>query len=141
MSAYLPARRPLSVTLIIGGVILFGVWNSGKALVLAQNSALLLTWGVRPNPRFQLIMALLWAVFFFIIAWFLRKKRPFTRYAVPILFLVYSVYTLGIRLLFSQMPLNSGEWLLSGIFFLGIISLTTFNLQRGSIRQYLNGEE
>ena len=137
MSVYLPARRPLAVTLVILGVILFGLWNVSKAIALAQNMALLSSRGIQPAPGLQLAVAIVWAVLFLGMAGLLVKRRPFTRIGVPALILGFGLYTLGIRLLFSPLPVRQqGDWFITGTFFLGMTVLAAIALERGWKNNY-----
>jgi preprotein translocase subunit SecG len=136
MSAYLPAKRPFAVTLVFWGVILFGIWNVSKAAALVGNSQLLLARGVQPDPRLQAVLAVGWAILFLVVAWGLRRKRPSTQHTIPLLLLVYGLYTLGIRLIFSPLPLGSGDWILSTLFFLTAAVLAYLALKRAGRRHY-----
>jgi hypothetical protein len=136
MSAYLLAKRPFSVTLVFWGVILFGIWNVSKAAALARNSQLLLARGVQPDPRLQGFLAVGWAVLFLVVAWGLRRGRPSTQHTIPLLLLVYGLYTLGIRLIFSPLPSSSGDESFSTLFFLTAVVLAYLALKRAGRRHY-----
>lgn len=136
MSVYLAPKRPLTVTLIFWSVILFGVWNVSKAVVLRQTSALLLARAVHPDPRLQAVLALMWALLFGGTAWGLWQARPFVRWGIPLLSLAYGLYTLGIRFIFSPLPFWSGGGSLDTLFFLMVVILSFLALKRAGHRHY-----
>ena len=137
MSANSLQKRPRSVTLVIWGVILFGVWNAGRALVLYKQQAVLIELQIRPSPWVQLIFALGWVVLFLGSAWGLRQKRPCLSTIIPILITLYALYDLGIRFLFAPSR-NQVSWTLTGIFFLGVVLLTTWALNRKAAKHYFS---
>lgn len=138
MSAYLAAKRPVTVTLLIWGVILFGGWNGSRVWAWARNRDLWQSHSVWPPPAFQMVMALLWAVGFGVMAWFLVRKRPFTRWAVPGLLALYGAYTLGIRLLFVSGPHTLvGIWVMT-LFFLMLVLLSMLILRRAARQAYFS---
>lgn len=138
MSAYLAAKRPTSVTLLIWGVILFGGWNGSRAWAWARNRELWQNLSIGSPPAFQIVMALLWAAGFGAAAWFLYRKRPFTQWAVPGLLALYGVYTVGIRLLFVSGPHTlAGIWAMA-LFFLILIVLSVLILRRAAGQAYFS---
>lgn len=130
MSAHSGPDRPCTVTIVILGVIFFGVWNLGESIALWHQLALLLSLNVQPDPRLRLILALLWGLLFFSMAWALWYKRPFTRRAVPIILLFYALYDMGMWLFFQQTQLNKLSWFGVGLFYLSFIVFTRWVLNR-----------
>ena len=130
MSAHSGPDRPRTVTIVILGVIFFGVWNLAKSIALWRQLTVLLSLNVQPDPRLRLILALLWALLFFSLALGLWYQRPFTRRAVPILLLLYALYDMGMWLFFQRPPLNKLSWFGVGLFYLGFITFTRWVLNR-----------
>ncbi len=140
MSVYLPAKRPFSVTLVLGGVILFGVWNVGKVVVLMQSRPVLDPFGIRPDPLWQVAWAVLWAVLFFGGAWLLRGRRPYTRYTIPLLIGLFGLYTIGLRLIFSPLPFAANGGYVITAFFVIVVLLSFLGLRRAGRRHYFQEE-
>jgi hypothetical protein len=136
MSVYLPAKRPLSVTLILWGVFLFGVWNVSKAVLLIQSRSLFLAHGVQPDSLWQAGGAMIWAGLFWAAAWALWRKRPSTQFLIPLLLLLYGLYTIAIRLIFSPLPFAANGGLTIIVFFAVVIIFTFLALQRADKRYY-----
>lgn len=136
MSAYLPPKRPFAVTLVLWGVIVFGLWNVSKAVALALNSELLMTHNMQPDPRFQALMSLVWAVLFLAAAWSLWRARPYTQLGIPLLLLFFGLYTVGIRLFFSPLPFWSGSGGITTLFFGAVVLLSFLALKRAAHKQY-----
>lgn len=136
------AQRPRSVTIILWGVFLFGVWNVGRALALYQQMDLLLELALRPDPRLRLIMALVWGLAFFSLWWLLRQKRPFSRTLIPIILSLYSLYELGLSAFFGQSRLSPQTIWLNAAFYLLLVGWTTWALNRKTaVCHYFNLSE
>lgn len=140
MSVYLPAKRPLSVTLVWGGVILFGVWNVSKAVLLMQSRPVLDSFSIRPEPFWQAVWALVWAALFLGGAWQLRRRRPLTQFTIPLLLLLFGLYTVGLRLIFSPLPFAVNGGFVITIFFLTVVLLAFLALRRAGRRHYFQEE-
>lgn len=136
MSVYLPAKPPRSVTLILGGVILFGVWNVSKALLLIQNRPLLDSFAILPAPLWQAVWALIWAVLFFGGAWLLRRRRPYAPIIIPLLLFLFGLYTISLRLIFSPLPFAANGGLVITLFFAAAVLLSFWGLRRAGRRHY-----
>jgi len=136
MSAYLPAKRPFSVTLILWGVFLFGVWNVSKAALLIQSRPLFLARGVKPDPLWQAIGALVWAALFWAAAWTLKRKRPSAITIIPLLLFAYGLYTGGIRLIFSPLPFGANGGFVMLLFFVTAVLFAFLALKRAGQRHY-----
>lgn len=128
-------KRPHTVTLVLWGVILFGVWNAGRALVLFKQRFVLIELQIRPSPWIQILFALGWVVLFWGCAYGLRQKRPFSPKAVPTLIALYALYDLGIRFLFAPSR-NQSTWTLTGIFFISCVLLSYWALNRKAAKLY-----
>ena len=128
-------KRPRSVTLVFWGVILLGVWNAGRALVLFKQRPILIELQIRPSPWLQILFALGWVVLFWGCAWGLRQKRPFLSKAVPTLIALYALYDLGIRFLFAPSR-NQPAWTLAGFFFFGCVLFSYWALNRKAAKAY-----
>ena len=136
MSAYLPAKRPISVTLILWGVFLFGVWNVSKAILLIQSRPLFLARGVKPDPLGQAVGALVWAALFWAVAWMLKRKRPSTIHIIPLLLFAYGLYTVGIRLIFSPLSFSANGGFVMVLFFVTAVLFAFLALKRAEHRHY-----
>lgn len=132
MSAHLPAKRPLTVTLALWGVILFGVWNGGRAVTLYLQLEVLLNLNIHLDPRIRLALACSWTIIFFWLAWALSKKKPFCRFGIPL-----AVVGLGLSDLLLQLFVPTAvtsDWLLNSFFFV-IIPLLFYGALNSSRAQ------
>lgn len=136
MSVYLAPNRPRSVTITLWGVFLLGVWNVARAIALVQQSAVLLTLDVQPDPRLHLIMALVWAIAFLALAFALWQKQPFARQAIPLLLLLYALYELSLLVIFVQSPLARRSWLLNTLAYIETILFAHWALNRSAAQAY-----
>lgn len=136
MPTYLPAKRPLAVTLTFWSVILVGLWNVGKLFALSRHTALFLTWQVQPDPRLQAVLAAVWAIVLAVAAWQLRQARPYTHWLIPLLFVVFGLYTAVLRLAFSPSPFHHREGWLILIFFIATAVGAFLGLQQAKQKQY-----
>lgn len=120
--------RPPSVTITLWGVILFGVWNLGRAVALNQQMTLAQSLSIQPDPRLRLLGAVLWAASFWGAAVQLWRKRPSTRYLIPLLFLLYAIYNLGLGTCCAQSPIIIPSWSLVVTFYLSATFLSAWAL-------------
>jgi len=134
MSAHLPAKRPLSVTLTLWGVILFGVWNGGRAIMLYRQLDVLLTLNINLDPRLRLMGAGMWTIIFLWLAWAVIKKKSFSRRAVPLALVGFGISDL-VMLLFVPTA-RAGDWLLNGLFFAIITLLFYWALNNSRAKAY-----
>ena len=141
MDARTVPKRPFTVTLTFLGVFLLGLWNLGRAAALYREQDLLLTLQVQPDPRLRLIIALVWAVIFWGLAWSVWRRRPFSQKTVPILTAIYAAYDLGLQTLSPLARLNEANWLLTGIFYLIIILFMAWALNRPTANTYFKTED
>lgn len=132
--------RPRSVTLALWGVFLLGVWNFGRVLALGQQMELLVTLNIQPDPRFRLIMALVWGFVFIGLWWLIRKKRPLSRKLLPLVLILYAVYELGLTLLFAQTTLAQQAIWLNLSFYLFLLLFFTWALNRTAVNDYFNSD-
>ena len=120
--------RPPSVTITLWGVILFGVWNLGRAVAIGQQMTLAQSLSIQPDPRLRLLGAMLWAANFWGAAVQLWRKRPSTRYLIPLLFLLYAIYNLGLAACWVQSPIIIPSWSLAITFYLSTTFLSAWAL-------------
>jgi uncharacterized membrane protein YczE len=132
--------RPRSVTLARWGVFLLGVWNFGRVLALSQQMGLLLELTIQPDPRFRLIMALLWGFVFIGLWWLMRRKRPFIRKLLPLILILYAAYDLSLTILFAQTSLAQQAIWLNLSFYLGLILFMTWALNRTAANNYFTNK-
>ena len=130
------STRPRSVTLTLWGVFLLGGWNCGRLLATGLNYRFLTAFSTTPAPLFRLIMALIWLVLLWGAAIALWQRRPFTRHTIPALLTIYMAYELSVLLIFTQSePARSG-WLFNLSFYLGLIGLSYWALNRTAVASY-----
>lgn len=132
--------RPRSVTVTLWGVLLFGAWNGGRVIALAQQLPVSLTLDVQPDPRLRMAGALFWAGLCGITALFLWQKRPFARLLVPLLFILHAIYQLTLFGTFAQGPLHRSRWLLGALLHGVAILGSAWALNRTAVRRYFRGE-
>jgi hypothetical protein len=136
MSVYLAPNRPRSVTITLWGIFLLGAWNVARSIALVQQSAVLLTLEVRPDPRWHLIISLVWAIAFLALAFALWQKQPFARQAIPLLLLLYGLYELSLLVIFVQSPPARLTWLLNTLAYVGVILFAHQALNRPAAQAY-----
>lgn len=138
MSIRSAVTRPRSVTITLLGGLLLGGWNVGRAIVLGRQSRLLLTFDIDPDPRLRLIIAVIWALLFWGVAFALWRRRPFTRWAVPLLIFLYTVYEVGLIAFFAQSPLAQLRWPVTAVAYLVVILFTYWALNRSAVITYFD---
>jgi hypothetical protein len=136
MSVHPLSHRLRSVTLLIWGVFFLGSWNAARTLAVTKQIEVLLTLAVKPDPRFQIIMAAMWAIIFWGLAWGVWRKRPFTQRALPILLTIYALFGLSIQRRFAHPLTNWQSWYLSLSLFVAAILITTWVLNRPAANSY-----
>ncbi|MCP4360860.1 MAG: hypothetical protein GY796_22865 [Chloroflexi bacterium] len=132
----MPAKRPLAVTLIFWGVLLFGTWNGGRVMALYWQKELLLNLSSQPDPRLRLLIAGVWALLFFWLAWALRGKLPFTAHLIPAALTLYALLDLGMRWWGRPWQI---DWFIIGFYIL-IISFTIWVFHRSAAKLYFKRE-
>ncbi|WP_420640599.1 hypothetical protein [Candidatus Leptofilum sp.] len=125
-------KRPLTVTITFWSVIFLGTWNLGRAIAIGQQLNLPTVLNLQPNPRLRLVAAGLFTLLFFILAWQLWWKRPFTIRAIPSTIAWYTLYETAVWLFFAQPPRNWSLWIISSLFLISSILFTRWALQRAT---------
>lgn len=110
MATFPPANRPRRVTITALGVFLIGVWNGWRAVALAQQNGLLLGLALHPDPRVRLVLALMWAVFFFALAVGIVRRQRWARPAGLVSILLYALYNLILLVGFVQSAVVRQAW-------------------------------
>ena len=131
--------RPLSVTITLWSVFLFGVWNLGRSAAIWQQ-ALPLDLGARPDPRLRLMLAAVWAFCFMAAGLFLWWKWPFTRRLIPLLFLLYTLVEFSLFACCVQPPLTRQTWLLPALLDIGGLLFSAWALNRKTVQIYFTKE-
>jgi len=129
-------NRPRSVTITLLGVILLGVWNAGKVFALTQQYSLLLTLNVSPDPRLFLVFAASWMALFWGAAISLLRRRSLSRWLIPLLLLLYSLYELILLGLFVRIPQSGQSWLVRILLYDVAILFALWSLNRSEARYY-----
>ncbi len=130
MSGFSTPKRPLTVTITFWSVIFLGTWNLGRAIAIGQQLNLQNVLTLEPDPRLRLVAAGIFTVLFFMLAWQLWRKRPFTIRAIPITISWFTVYETAVWLIFSQPPRNWSLWGISSTLLIGSILFTWWTLRR-----------
>jgi DNA-binding XRE family transcriptional regulator len=128
--------RPLSITLIAWGTFLLGLANGWRAVGLNRQSSILIELEVVPDPRLRLAIALAWAIVFLVLAGMLWFRRRLTRWAIPGLVAVYSLYQMALTVLFFRSPDAARGWPLTVLLSLMVVVGLTWFLNRAANRWY-----
>ncbi|WP_420629423.1 hypothetical protein [Candidatus Leptofilum sp.] len=123
-------KRPRTVTIALWSVIFLGTWNLGRAIAIGQQLNLQTVLHLQPDPRLRLVAAGLFTLLFFMLAWQLWWKRPFTIRAIPITIGWYALYETAVWLLFAQPPRNWPLWGISTLLLMSNILFTWWALRR-----------
>ena len=134
-------QRPRTVTLLILGVFLLGIWNAGRTLAIAKQSDLLLTLTVTPDPRIRIGMAAVWTVIFFGAAAALWWKRPFSPTVTPILLSLYAIIELMQKLFFTQDSINWELWWITAVIYALAIITTYWILNRSAAKLFFGKKQ
>ena len=129
-------KRPRSVTITLVGVILLGAWSAAQAFAMAQQVTLLLALNIRPDPRLLLVLAAGWMLIFWGLAIGLRRRWSFTRWLIPLLFLLYALYEFVLRGLFVRIPISGQSWLLRILLYSVAVLFAIWSLNRSKARSY-----
>jgi hypothetical protein len=130
------ARRPAFVTIVLWGVFLFGSWQVGTAVAVRRQIAVFDQFNIAPDPRFQIITALFWALLFVAGWWFLRQRRPWSRHLLPALFLLFALTDVGGRWLWSSAQTDTRRLWYTGLFYFCWILFTFWALNRPGTQSY-----
>ena len=128
--------RPRSVTLIAWGVFLLGLVNGWRALGLFRQRRLLQELDVVPDPLITLLIALLWAAVFVILALFVWQGRPITRLLAPLALFFYAFYQLLLVSVFARSDQSSNGLIGTIGLYLVAVLFTIWALNRRSARGY-----
>lgn len=113
----------------------------GRAAALYREQDLLLTLQVQPDPRLRLLIAGVWVVIFWGLAWAVWRRRPFSQKAIPGLTALYAAYDLGLPFIYPTARLNQTNWLLTGAFYIIIILFMAWALNRPAANAYFKTED
>lgn len=129
-------QRPKTVTFLIFGVFLLGIWNAGRTLAIAQESRLLLALMVAPDPRIRIGMAVVWSGIFGGLAAAMWWKRPFSQQGTPILLTIYATIDLLLPVFFTQGLFNRQAWLVTAVTYILAIIFAYWILNRPAAKLY-----
>lgn len=132
MSSFSAPKRPRTVTITFWSVIFLGTWNLGRAIAIGQQLNLQDVLNLQPDPRLRLVAAGVFTFVFFLLAWQLRRKRPFTIQAIPMTISWYTGYETAVWLIFAQPPRNWSLWVFSTLLLIATILFTRWALQRNT---------
>ncbi|UCG25786.1 MAG: hypothetical protein JSW55_07295 [Chloroflexota bacterium] len=131
-------NRPLGVTLVILGVLLFGLTNGWRALGLVRQSSLLLELGAKPDPRVCAAVAAIWAILFAGLAFATWRGRRFVRLAVPLAILAFGSLQIALPGLCAQPAQSQDGWLVMAIIYAMASLLSALALNAGPGRAYFD---
>lgn len=130
--------RPQSVSLVVVGVFFLGWVNIYRAVGLFRQSDLQLELGVVPDPRLRMVIAIVWAIVFLVLATALWLKKPATRMLAPVLLLFYAIYRLALVGLFSKSDYSRSSLVIFTLIYTAIIMFTIWVLNRKTGRAYFD---
>lgn len=128
--------RPRSVTLIAVGVLLLGLVNIYRALILYQQTDLQLGLGVSLDPRVRMVIAVIWSIVLIALAAALWIRKPLTRLLVPLLLLVYAIYRLALIGIFAKSVYVRESQIVTVVLYGLAIAFTSWALNRKAVRGY-----
>lgn len=134
-------NRPLSVTLVILGVLLFGLANGWRALGLVRQSSLLLELGAEPDPRLCAAVAAVWAILFVGLAFITWRGRRYSRLAVPLIILAYGSIHFALPGPCAQASRSADAWQVRLIIFAMAVLLSSLVLNVGAGRVYFEDSQ
>ncbi len=83
-----------------------------------------------------MFIAMGWAVLFLGLMAALWQKRPFTRWATPVIFTAYGLFDIIWQALFVKISIGSSTWLSSILFYPGLIIFSVWALNRPAAKLY-----
>lgn len=128
--------RPFFVTITTAGVFLLGMWNAWRALILLQESNLLMQLDVTLNPFVRSTMALIWSFLFMSLAFALWRRRAIVRRVLPLSLLLYAVYHMLLLAFFIHAPAARQGWQASAALYAAAIVWTTWVVRRPAYDSY-----
>ena len=128
--------RPRSVTLIAVGVLLLGLVNIYRALILYQQTDFQLGLGVSLDPRVRMVIAVVWSIVLIALAANLWMRKPLTRLLVPLLLLVYAIYRLALVGIFAKSAYVRESQIATVVLYGVAIAFTSWTLNRKAVRGY-----
>ena len=129
------------MTIVLWGLILLGLWEGGKVVALARQLRLLLELEINPDPRLRLLMAGVWMVLLLGTAVALRARKPFVRWLVPGVLLVYGVYQFALVAVAVHVSGGTANWLLDVLLAIAVLLFCTWALNRETATSYYVEEE
>ena len=129
------------MTIVLWGLILLGLWEGGKVVALTRQLRLLLELETSPDPRLRLTMAGVWMGLLLGTAVALWARKPFVRWLVPGLLLVYVVYQLVLMALSVRVSGGAANWLLDVLLATAVILFCTWALNRETATSYYVEED
>ncbi len=128
--------RPRSVTFLLWGVFLLGIWNVLRAYVLSEQSALLRAAGVQPDPAWRIGFSLLWAALFILLGVALWTRRSAARPGLMICATLYGVYNLLLTALVAQSSPTRQSWPATLAMSVVLLACFAWALYRPANRRY-----
>lgn len=122
--------------MIAVGVLLLGLVNIYRALILFQQTDLQLGLGVSLDPRVRMVIAVIWSIVLIALAAALWIRKPLTRVLVPVLLLVYAIYRLALVGIFAESAYVRESQIATAVLYGVAIALTSWALNRKAVRGY-----
>jgi hypothetical protein len=120
--------------------LLLGGWNAARVVALVQQIGLLLALDAGPDPRLPLAGAVLWALLLWLAAVALWQKRPFSRYVIPILLVLFALYEFSLTALYATAPVDGVVWLRRLLTLAAPVLFTVWALNRTAVTHYFHKE-
>lgn len=133
-----PSIRPKSVTFTIYFVFLLGVMNGWRVVALWQQIGLLLSYEPSLDPRMRLAVSFIIAVMSLWLAAALWRKKPFTRYTIPLLWLGCALYRMMLLSVWVQSPVAQQGWAGEMVVYAAAILYTIWALNRRASQLYFS---
>jgi hypothetical protein len=93
--------RPVAAYIVQGGIWLLAIWNAARAIALQQQADWLTGFAFAIDSRWRMALAWGWAALLALAAAGLWRRRPWSRWLVPLLLFAFGVFELGMLIAFS----------------------------------------
>lgn len=129
-------KRPRSVTFLIIGVFLLGIWNLLRALALWQQSGLLRSEGVTLDPNWRILAAVSWALLFSVLSFALWRRRRAARPWLLFILAAYYAHNLLLLVAFALAPVLQQALLARIVLYLSAVIFAAWALYRPGNRSF-----
>lgn len=130
------SKRPLTIRIVLSGLIVLALWEGGKVFALSMQIRLLLELAIQPDPRWRLALAAGWLILLLGTAVALWRKKTFARWLVPGVLLLYIAYQFALTVLFVRAPGDSARWLAEILLATAVVLFSIWALNRKTATSY-----